>query len=78
MLSKHFVRTEALDPGLGAFYSDLMEARLDSDYDVFFDPDPEQLRTWLPKAEKFIDTAVSYSRRERRSRGGRTRLDTPA
>lgn len=57
MLSKHFIRTGALDPELGAFYGDLMETRLDSDYDVFFDPDPEQLRDWPPRAERFINTA---------------------
>lgn len=55
MLSKHFVRTGALESNLGSFYGALMEVRPDSDYDVFFDPDPEQFRNWLPKAERFIE-----------------------
>ncbi|MFB6232492.1 MAG: HEPN domain-containing protein [Salinibacter sp.] len=55
LLSKHFIRTETIAPELGAFYTDVMEARLESDYDASFTPDPDQLRTWLPKAEEFIN-----------------------
>jgi uncharacterized protein (UPF0332 family) len=55
LLSKHFIRTGTIDPELGAYYIDVMEARLESDYDASFDPDPDQLQVWLPKAEEFID-----------------------
>jgi len=55
LLSKHFIRTGIIDPELGAFYIDVMEARLESDYDASFDPDSDQLRAWIPKAEEFID-----------------------
>lgn len=53
--SNHFVRTGILDQELSSFYGKLMEARLDSDYEPSFDPDPDQLQVWLPKAEEFID-----------------------
>lgn len=53
--SNHFVRTGILDDKLSSFYGKLMEARLDSDYETSFDPDPDQLQAWLPKAEEFID-----------------------
>ena len=56
--SNHFVRTGILDEELSAFYGKLMEARLDSDYEASFDPDPAQLRAWVPKAEAFIDRIV--------------------
>lgn len=59
LLSKHFIRTGTIDPELGAFYTDVMEARLESDYDASFDPDPEELRAWLPKVEAFIDRVTS-------------------
>ena len=56
--SNHFVRTGILDEELSAFYGKLMEARLDSDYEASFDPDPAQLRAWVPKAEAFIDRII--------------------
>ena len=58
LLGKHFIRTGKIGPELGAFYTDVMEARLESDYDVSFDPDPDQFRKWLPKAESFIDEVI--------------------
>ena len=58
LLSKHFIRSGTIDPELGAFYTDVMEARLESDCDASFDPDPAQLRAWVPKAEAFIDRIV--------------------
>lgn len=64
LLNKYFVRTGTLESDLGAFYSNLMEARLDSDYDVFFEPDADQLRTWLPRAEHFIEEVVSILEEE--------------
>lgn len=53
--NNHFVRTGILEDDLSSFYGKLMEARLDSDYEASFDPDPDQLQAWLPKAEAFID-----------------------
>ena len=58
LLSRHFIRSGTIDPELGAFYTDVMEVRLESDYDASFDPDPAQLRAWVPKAEAFIDRIV--------------------
>ena len=58
LLSKHFIRSGTIDPELGVFYTDVMEARLESDCDASFDPDPAQLRAWVPKAEAFIDRIV--------------------
>lgn len=52
LLSKHFIRTETIAPELGAFYIDVMEARLESDYDASFTPDPEELRAWLLKRKR--------------------------
>ena len=60
LLSKHFIRNGTIDPELGAFYTDVMEARLESDCDASFDPDPAQLRAWGPKAEAFIDRIVDF------------------
>lgn len=56
--SNHFIRAGILDEELSSFYGRLMEARLDSDYEASFDPDPAQLRAWVPKAEAFIDRIV--------------------
>lgn len=58
LFNNHFIRTGIVDQELSSFYGKLMETRLDSDYDVSFEPDPEQLRAWLPKAEEFIDRIV--------------------
>lgn len=57
-LSNHFVRPGILDDELSSFYGKLMEARLDSDYEASFTPDPDELRAWLPKAEVFIDRVI--------------------
>lgn len=59
LLSKHFIRTGTIGSELGAFYTDVMEARLESDHDASFDPDPDQLQAWLPKAEEFVDRVLA-------------------
>lgn len=59
LFNNHFIRTGILDEEFSSFYGKLMETRLDSDYDVSFEPDPDQLRAWLPKAEQFIEAVVA-------------------
>jgi len=44
LLSKHSIRTGAIDPEFGTYYIDVREARLESDYDASFATDPDRVQ----------------------------------
>lgn len=53
-LNRDFVKPGVLPIEMGAFYNNLFETRHESDYEDFYQPEPETVRTWLPEAERFI------------------------
>jgi uncharacterized protein (UPF0332 family) len=58
LFSIHFVQPGIFPKELAALYNTLFDARQESDYEDFFRADPEEIRQWLPLAERFIQTAA--------------------
>lgn len=55
LFGRHFVKTGLVSKELGAFYNDLFEYRQESDYEDFFQIDPQLLAPWLAQAQQFIE-----------------------
>ena len=55
LFGRHFVKTGMVSRDLAAFYNDLFEYRQESDYEDFFETDPDLLAPWLDQAQQFID-----------------------
>lgn len=52
----HFVRTGVVNPESAAVYNDLFDRRQESDYEDFFEVDPDLLPEWLDQVERFVRT----------------------
>ena len=55
LFSQHIIYAGLLSDEFSVLYNDLIEAREDSDYEEFIDPDPDETRGWLPQVKCFID-----------------------
>ena len=65
LIGKHFVQTGRLNKSSARFFSVLFDARLEGDYNLFFEPTPDQIREWLPQAEAFVEEAAALLASER-------------
>lgn len=61
---QRFVKPGLIEPEHSDIYGDVMEARVDSDYDVAFDADPGTAKRELDAARKFVERLHRYLRQE--------------
>jgi uncharacterized protein (UPF0332 family) len=54
LFSLHFVREGEFPKDLAALYNSLFDTRQESDYEDFFNADPDETGAWLAQAEQFI------------------------
>lgn len=54
LFGQHFVQTGTVDPEWGRFYAEVFQYRQLSDYDDYFEPDPDLVRAWLERADRLI------------------------
>jgi uncharacterized protein (UPF0332 family) len=59
LFNKHFVKPGSFPPDLADFYNDLFDERMKSDYEAFVEIDAENVRSWLPQAEAFIEEVAA-------------------
>lgn len=55
LFNQHFVRTQKVSRELANLYNDLFDLRLMSDYQDFYEPNPEEITQLLPQVEAFIE-----------------------
>jgi uncharacterized protein (UPF0332 family) len=61
---QHFVRPGLIESEYSDIYGDVMEARIDSDYDMTSDADPETAKRELNAARRFVKRTSRYLREE--------------
>lgn len=54
LLNRHFVRTGAITTELGLLYGDLFEGRQQGDYHDLVRFEEQQVRPWIPQAQRFV------------------------
>jgi len=57
---QHFVKPKLIEPEFSDIYGDVMEARVDSDYDMAFDADPTTAAERLSDARRFVERVIRY------------------
>jgi len=55
LFSEHFVKTGKIEKHYYAIISRAKDTRESSDYDAFYEPDPEEVKVILEDAKKFVD-----------------------
>ena len=55
LFSTHFVRTGLFPKELAVLYNSLFDTRNESDYEDFFNADPDEVLPWLEKTPVFLD-----------------------
>ncbi|NBC17041.1 MAG: HEPN domain-containing protein [Bacteroidetes bacterium] len=64
LLNKHFVKPGLFPREQAALYSELMDQRLEVDYDDFVTLDPTTVRSWMKQSRQFVQTVDSILRDE--------------
>lgn len=59
LFNKHFVKTGRFPDEQARFYNTLFEKRVESDYEAFVSVDLGDARSWLPRAETFVETVAA-------------------
>ena len=54
LMNRHFVRTGAIAMELGLLYGDLFEGRQQGDYHDLVRFEEQQVRPWIPAAQRFV------------------------
>lgn len=54
LFSLHFVKTSIIPKEMAALFNTLFDARQESDYEDFFNVDPDEATPWLKQVEEFI------------------------
>ena len=57
---QYFVGPGLIEPEYSDLYGDVMDARVDSDYDMTFEPDEATAREKLEDARRFVERATRY------------------
>ncbi|RLC79933.1 MAG: HEPN domain-containing protein [Chloroflexi bacterium] len=57
---QHFVKPGLIETEYSDIYGDVMEARVDSDYDMTFDADPTTAAERLVDARRFVERVIQY------------------
>jgi len=55
-----FVKSGLIDPEYSDIYGDVMDARVDSDYEMTFDADQTTAKEKLEDARRFVERTVRY------------------
>lgn len=59
---QHFVKSGLIEPEYSDLYGDVMDARVDSDYDVTFETEQMTARERLEDARRFVERVLHYLR----------------
>ena len=59
LLKRHFVKTGKISVETARIFNDLFERRQEGDYVDFVRFEESQVRSWMPQAEIFIETATN-------------------
>jgi uncharacterized protein (UPF0332 family) len=57
---QYFVKPKLIELEFSDIYGDVMEARVDSDYDMAFDADPTTAAERLSDARRFVERVIQY------------------
>ncbi|MCP4610658.1 MAG: HEPN domain-containing protein [Planctomycetes bacterium] len=57
---KIFIKTGVIEVEYSDIYGKVMDARVDSDYDMVYEPDENATKKLLSDAQRFVDRAVTY------------------
>ena len=57
---QYFVKPGLIETEYSDLYGDVMDSRLDSDYDITYDADPAVARTCLEDARRFVERSAAY------------------
>ena len=57
---QYFVGPGLIEPEYSDLYGDVMDARVDSDYDMTFEPDEATAREKLEDARRFVERITRY------------------
>lgn len=57
---QYFIKPGLIEPEYSDIYGDVMEARVDSDYDIAFDADPTTATERLSDARRFVERVTRY------------------
>jgi len=55
LFNKHVIRSGLLPEAYGALFTNLFEARHETDYAVSLEIDSVETRNWLPEVKRFVD-----------------------
>jgi uncharacterized protein (UPF0332 family) len=62
LFGRHFVKTGVVAKELAAVYNELFEYRQGSDYEDFFQVEPNLIPRWLPQVDRFVEALAEATK----------------